>query len=302
VLDDALPSAVQAQSDEEELALAYGDQRSISIATGASQPLQRAPAAATVITAEAIAAMGATDLDEVLETVAGLHVARSANFYGPLYVIRGIYSQFHAAGAGPAERDADDDDVRRQQGQRLGRLSARAHRAHRGDPRPGSALYGADAYSGVINIITKSAADIAGTQLGLRLGSFDTRDAWVQHGGRLGPLDVAAYLHLGRSDGHRAIIARDAAQPAASLAPGPVNLDRRSVDANLELGYRRWRGRLNYKLRDKVGTGAGVASALDPSGKDAASASPASLRGPSRSSDPTWAPAPAPACSITPTR
>ena len=32
----------------------------------------------------------------------------------------------------------------------------RGHRAHRGGPRPGSALYGADAFNGVINIITKA--------------------------------------------------------------------------------------------------------------------------------------------------
>src|SRR5688572_13783788 len=80
------PTGVQAQTDEEELALAYGDQGHVSIATGSLQPLRRAPAVATVITAQDIAAMGAIDLDEVLEAVAGLHVARSANVYSPLYV------------------------------------------------------------------------------------------------------------------------------------------------------------------------------------------------------------------------
>src|SRR5687767_848376 len=88
------PARVQAQTDEEDLALAYGDQGHVSIATGSLLPLRRAPAVATVITAQDIAAMGAIDLDELLETVAGLHVARSANVYSPLYVIRGIFSQF----------------------------------------------------------------------------------------------------------------------------------------------------------------------------------------------------------------
>ncbi|MCV4820682.1 hypothetical protein OFM15_31870, partial [Escherichia coli] len=67
-----------AQSDEDELTLAYGDQRSVSIAAGSVQPLRQAPAVASVITAEAIQAMGAADLDEVLESVAGLHVGRAA--------------------------------------------------------------------------------------------------------------------------------------------------------------------------------------------------------------------------------
>jgi len=220
------PALVQAQTDEEELALVYGDQRNVSIATGAKQPLRRAPAVATVITAEAIAAMGATDLDEVLETVAGLHVARSANIYSPLYVIRVIYSQFtpqtlvlqngvpmttmFVGNKGNVWSGYPVDHIARIE-------------VIRG---PGSALYGADAFSGLINIITKTAADTPGTQVGVRGGSFKTWDSWVQHGGKLGPVDVAAYLRVGSTDGFKSIITRDAGQPAVTLAPGPVNTGR----------------------------------------------------------------------------
>lgn len=260
-------AGVQAQTEEEELALVYGDQRNVTLATGTKQPLRRAPSVATVITAEAIAAMGATDLDEVLETVAGLHVGRSANLYSPLYVIRGIYSQFtpqtlvlqngvpmttmfvgnkgNVWAGYPLEHIARIEVIR----------------------GPGSALYGADAFSGVINIITKTAAEMPGTALGLRAGSFKTHDAWVLHGGKLGPLEVAAYLRVGSSDGFRSTITRDAAQPAVTLAPGPVNTGRDAVDGHLDLGHAQWRLRLGYKLRDNVGTGAGIASALDPSGQ-----------------------------------
>src|SRR5437870_3592211 len=73
--------------EEEELALAYGDKATVSIATGSKQPIRRAPSVATVITAEDIAAMGAVDLDEVLETVPGMHVARSPIGYAPIYVV-----------------------------------------------------------------------------------------------------------------------------------------------------------------------------------------------------------------------
>ena len=58
----------------------------------------------------------------------------------------------------------------------------------------GNVLYGADAYSGVINIITKGSSDIQGTLIGGGVGSFKTRDAWVQHGGKLGPVSIAGYL------------------------------------------------------------------------------------------------------------
>ncbi len=99
---------------------------------------------------------------------------------------------------------------------------------------PGSALYGADAFSGVINVITKTAADINGTEYGLRAGSFNSRDAWVQYGGKLGTFDAAFYLGAGKTDGQKGIIQQDA-QSAwdrvfathASLAPARSMLNAR---------------------------------------------------------------------------
>lgn len=261
------PIGVQAQTDEEELALAYGDQGNISIATGSRQPLRRAPAVATVITAQDIAAMGAIDLDEVMEAVAGLHVARSANVYASLYVIRGIYSQFTPQtllllNGVPMTTMFVGNKGNMWAGYPLEHI-ARIE-VIRG---PGSALYGADAYSGVINIITKTAADTPGTEVGVRGGSFHTWDSWVLHGGKLGPVDVAAYLRMGQTDGFRSIITKDGAQPAVTLAPGPVNTGHDAVDGHLDLALEAWRWRFGYKLRDNVGTGAGIASALDPHGK-----------------------------------
>ena len=83
------------QTEEEELALAYGDKSFVSIATGSRQPIARAPSVASVVTAEDIAAIGAADLDEVLETVPGLHVSRSPIGYNPIYTIRGIHTQYN---------------------------------------------------------------------------------------------------------------------------------------------------------------------------------------------------------------
>ncbi|PWB57981.1 MAG: TonB-dependent receptor, partial [Nitrosomonadales bacterium] len=92
----AWAGACAAQEDEEEdLALAFGDKSFVSIASGARQPVARAPSVATVVTAEDIAAIGAADLDEVLETVPGLHVSRSPIGYNPIYTIRGISTQYN---------------------------------------------------------------------------------------------------------------------------------------------------------------------------------------------------------------
>ena len=59
----------------------YGDEDFVSIATGAVQPIAKAPAVATVITAQQIRNIGARDIDQVLETVPGLHISRSVIGY-----------------------------------------------------------------------------------------------------------------------------------------------------------------------------------------------------------------------------
>lgn len=257
------------QSEEEELAQAYGDKSFVTIASGARQPIARAPSVATVLTAEDIAAIGAADLDEVLETVPGLHVARSGAAYNPVYIIRGISTQFNPEvlmlvngipitgvyvgdrsqiwGGMPVDNIARIEVIR----------------------GPGSALYGADAFSGVINIITKTSADISGSELGLRAGSFNSRDAWVQHGGNWSGFDVAGYLRAGATDGQRQTISADALTGTPfSLAPGPVNVGRNAIDGRIDLARDKWRLRAGYQQRSNVGTGAGVAPALDPAGSN----------------------------------
>ena len=266
-------------ADDEELALAmvYGDKSSISLATGSPQPLRRAPAVATVITADEIAAMGATDLDEVLATVPGLHVARNNQTYNPLYVVRGIYSDLNPQTLVLQNGVPMTTLLVGSRGVIWGGLPV--HNIARIEiiRGPGSALYGADAFAGVINIITKAAADVAGTELGVNLGAFGTRDAWVQHGSRVGPVGMAAYLRVGRSDGFSRLVEADAQTSLdqlfgtrASLAPGPVHTGvGRAIDGGLDLTWGTLRLRLGLKQRDDVGTGAGVGAALDPYGQPA---------------------------------
>jgi iron complex outermembrane receptor protein len=267
------------QIEEEDLALAYGDKSFLSIATGASQPVARAPSVATVITAEDIRAIGARDLDEVLETVPGLHVSRSTLANTPIYVIRGIHrntnpqvlvlingipvTSIFEGNRGDVWGGLPVDNI--------GRIEV-----IRG---PGSALYGADAFAGVINIITKSAGEIGGTQLGARGGSFDTKDAWILNGAKWGDFDVALYLGGGSTDGAKSTVSADAqtgwdgvfgaccGAPPVSHAPGPINNGRDLLDGQLDLTRNKYRFRIGYQERENVGSGVGVAQALDPTGK-----------------------------------
>lgn len=263
---------VHAQEIDEDLALVYGDKETVSIATGSRQSLRRAPAVATVVTAEEIAAMGATDLDEVLETVPGIHVTRTGIRYAPTYVIRGIFNGVNNATALLLQNGIPTTTMfTGEKGSAWIRVPVENIARIEIIRGPGSALYGADAYAGVINIITKSAADTPGTEVGLRSGSFNTQSAWIQHGGKVGSLDVAAFLRVGATDGIHEIIQADAQTrndklwgTRASLAPGPVNTGTNAIDASLHLDYDQWRLRAAYKLRDELETGAGISSALDP--------------------------------------
>jgi iron complex outermembrane receptor protein len=261
-------------SEEDELSLVYGNSDSVSIATGSLQTLRRAPAVAAVITAADIAAMGYSDMDQVLETVAGMHISRSPNSYSSVYVVRGIYS-----GQGPQVLVLQNGVpittlFTGNKGNLWGGYPVELISRIEVIRGPGSALYGSDAFSGVINIITKGAAEAAGTEFGARGGSFGTRDAWVQHGGSAGPFEIQAYLRVGGTDGFHRTVEADAQTrndkllgTHASLAPGSVNVGNDAIDANLDIAYGKWRARLNYKLRDNMGSGAGIASALDPVGE-----------------------------------
>jgi outer membrane receptor protein involved in Fe transport len=264
----------RSDSDEDLLESAFGDAALISLATGDRQTVRRAPAVATVITAADIEAMGARDLSEALAAVPGLHVGATHIDYAPHFIFRGIQSDFNPQtlllldgvpmttlfignrglywGGFPLHDIARIEIVR----------------------GPASALHGADAFAGVINLVTRSAASLQGDRLGAGGASFGTWEAWWQHGQRVGPVQAAFSVRVGRTDGHRRTIERDAQTALdavfgtrASLAPGPVQLGHETADARLELAHGRWRFQTLAVLRDQVQTGAGVSAALDPVGR-----------------------------------
>lgn len=261
----------QVGDDEEALLELYGDTDMISIATGNQQPISKAPAVASVITAADIKAMGATDLDQALESVPGLHVARSSTGYNPIYTIRGVYSDFNPQVLVMINSIPITNIYLGNRSQVWGGMPVEDVERIEVIRGPGSAIYGADAFAGVINIITKTARDIDGTEIGGRVGSFDTRDLWVLHGGSVGGFDVALSLQYHRTDGQSETIDADAQTgldavfgTTASLAPGPVNLERDNFDARLDIARGDWRLRAGLQRRRDWGNGAGVAQALDP--------------------------------------
>ena len=69
---------------------------------------------------------------------------------------------------------------------------------------PASALYGADAFSAVINIISRNAADAPGLSLGTSLGQFGLSNHTVSYGADLGPnasvMVAGQFLYDGQPD------------------------------------------------------------------------------------------------------
>lgn len=269
-------AAAHAQGfEEEDLAQAYGDKAFVSIATGNRQLVRKAPSVATVITAEDIASMGARTVDEALEAVPGLHVSRSTVAYAARYSIRGILTEanphvllmVNGIPMTSAFQGNRNDMAASFPVDNVSRIEI-----IRG---PGSAMYGADAFAGTINIVTKTADEIDGTSFGVGRGSFRSWETWVQHGGRIGDLEIAAYFKSGATDGQRRTVQADAQTaidalgfgPAVSLAPGPLSLGHDDTDAQLDLALGRARWRSAYTLRDNAGIGVGIAGALDPVGR-----------------------------------
>lgn len=152
-----------------------------------SQPVSEAPVAVTVIDQEMIHASGFRDIPDLLRLVPGFSVAYTrdntwaAGYHGlgdafsrrfqVLVDGRSIYSPHYGA-VNWSDLPLAIDDIERIE-------------VVRG---PDAAIYGANAFAAVINIITKTAAQVAGDFVSLQYGEQGMRGATVRHGGGDGAL------------------------------------------------------------------------------------------------------------------
>ena len=244
-------------------------------ATGSLKPVVLAPSVATVISKDEIEAMGARNLNEVLETVPGLHVAPSS-LVGPLfmnYSIRGILTTLNPEVLLLINGIPIKENYSGNRSNRFTLPVAMISRVEvvRG---PGSAVFGADAFAGTINVITKDGQEVNGVEVGLRRGSFDTTDLWLQYGGNHNGWDVIAGFESVRNGSDKdAIINSDLQSDldlgfgtVAGLAPGPMNLDQEIYQFNLGVAKDHWNLRFWGQKMDDAGLGVGTAPVLDPYG------------------------------------
>src|SRR5574337_562640 len=259
--------------EDEDLAQVYGGKGFVSIATGSVQPVARAPAIASVITAADIEAIGARTVEEALVMVPGLHVSRSSLIYNPIYSFRGIQTQFNPQVLVLVNDVPQTSIFGGDRGNAWGTVPVELISRIEVMRGPGSALYGADALTGVINIVTKTPEELKGSRLYGSYGSYQSTEGTATHAVAEGPVQYMAFVHVGRTDGPDQTVRADQQTgwdhrfgTSASKAPGPLNLSVRAVDAGFDMRFDDFIFRGSWKKRMDVGTSVGVASALDPNG------------------------------------
>ena len=245
----------------------------VSIATGTPKPMFQSAGVTSVITADQIKDMGATEIHEVLESVPGVHVGFQESTYDYKYTMRGISNNTNSQVLMLLNGTRITTPFRGTlpTGLELPVEAIEKIEVIRG---PGSALYGADAFAGVINIITKKANDINGTKVGVRAGAWDTQSSWLQHGTKWSGWDVAGSLQYQHTagDDERTVNADTQStfdkllRTNASRAPGALNTRYETLNGHFNMQRKHWDlGFWGFNSMD-AGTRAGGAGSLDPNG------------------------------------
>lgn len=236
--------------------------RLLVTATKRKISLRKAPAIAAVITADEIKNMGARYLSDVMKMIPGFQI--SINDMGRyMYEVRGIRTS------------TSEKLLVMMDGHRLNEAYTGAALSHlfndlsienikqieviRG---PGSALYGANAFVAVINIITKNAVDVDGVEAGIAGGSYDTRKINLQGGKSIDDFKAFGSVNYFDTDGAGLIIESDLVGGAPfSMTPGEADMSVEKTEAFLKLDYKDLSFKAHYAKKDR-GAYIGFAGAL----------------------------------------
>jgi len=238
-----------------------------TIATASKQTNTKAPAVVTLITGEDIKATGATNLVEVLEGVPGLHIRISQFGNRPIVQFRGAKgTQTLIMINGNSMRDLVWNFGIFWKG-----LPASAIERVEIIRGPGSALFGADASAGVINVITKTAASVEHSELGVRAGSFNNKSAWLEHGDSYSGYSINLTANIFESDGYNPLIEVDGQTASdnstgsnVSYAPGHAQYGWRNEDIRFSVAKNNWRLNTAYMRSSDLEIGLTGSGVLDP--------------------------------------
>ena len=274
----------QIASEQETLQMVYGSERMVSIATGSEQLLYKAPAIASVITREDIERSSANSLNELLEMVPGLHISEDYNSGDAIYSMRGF---FRDPDAGMLFLINGTPLNTLQNGSRFAAMRLMLNNIEQVEiiRGPGSAVYGADAFVGVINIITRQYEERQ--EYGVQYGSFGNKAAWLQNNFKLGGWENHVSLQYQAADGDKSRTVNrdlqsfldDTTGTSASLAPATMETAYNNVDLELDFANGNWRINQWFWANLDQSNGHGIPSldSLDPNGQTNSRASLSTL-------------------------
>ena len=271
-------------NEEETMQLIYGNERMVSIATGNEQLLYKAPAIASVITRQDIENSSASTLNELLEMVPGLHISEDYFSGDAIYTMRG-FSRDPDAGMLFMVNGTTLNSL--ENGSRFSALRLALNNIEQIEiiRGPGSAVYGADAFVGVINIITRKYQQ--GQEYGLQGGSFSTQGAWLQNNFRLGQWKnhLSVQYQAAKGDKNRKVeqdlqsFFDDTTSTSASHAPATMGTDYNTLDVELDFSNQHWNINQWLWMNKNQANGHGTPGldTLDPNGQLDSQASLSSL-------------------------
>lgn len=210
----AASSAFGVEPQPDLLALSFTElvNEKVQVASLTETTLLDAPAVVSVITAAEIQRMGARDLRDVLRYVPGFELGVRSFGYTEIG-LRGIITDNTEKIRILLDGLPVNENLEGSATIVFGDLALDNIERIEIIRGPGSALYGTNAFVGVISIITKAPPATGGSHtVGLRAGSFDTRVGSLQSSWSGVKLRTALFLHYLETDGDHQPVARDALQ------------------------------------------------------------------------------------------
>ncbi len=193
-------------AEEELLSISLSDLLNIKIvtATKKEQSVADTPAIVNVITAAQIKTRGYRTVIEAIESIPGIDVTR--DHFQPSLAVRGINSGARSYSRTVKVMIDSQPIANRNNGDNylgISLIPIKAVERIEIIKGPNSALYGADAYLGVVNIITKRGQDIGNALVMGRFGSIQSNFSYygeLLHGGSYDDLDYFVSGAFGESD------------------------------------------------------------------------------------------------------
>ncbi len=277
-----------AQNEENLFALTLEDLLGIQVVSSASgyeQKVDDAPATVAIIHREQWRARGAKTLIEALQPVAGLHTQTATSTINRNLVhIRGL------SGVRNAQVKYLINGMPIYE-MHTGGIMASSRRLLTGVKRieivkgPGSVVYGADAFAGVINLVTEDAGNSRNNHFGTYTGSYGNIGLTASHGAKLGELKWFTSLEYSEANADQGrkvnsdlqssfdnLFDTQASKASGLEGPGFYNDYHRVITSNIKLGFRGWELE-NYYYSNMPDTssnsgvpGLGVATTLDTEG------------------------------------